>query len=385
MSKTIYTEIVNPNGNFLFTVEQLNNTKTNDKCLPCKCVHCGEIFHISKQNYINTIGNNPRAYCKFCSKECFANYKRDHSITITKPCLLCGKLVTKPHCEANNHPNFFCCRSHAATYNNSHRSPRSNESRAKTSATLKAQRHKRPPKPCKVCGQSQCSRPDICNIGFLRQKSHNLQKLGFDMASIGTTCVYDEWNKLCSYMTDQYINQQLSSTEIANNHQITDTKMIWSLLQTMSIPIRSRQESSQIALLKRSSKQVEIKSSNYKYKHGWHTNWLGKTFYYRSSYELDYCLELDKQKVEYEMEQMQFNYWDSTVQSIRIARPDFFLPQTNTIVEIKSTFTYKRQEMVDKSLQYKKLGYNFKLILNHQEYDYCPDIGDHQTIYSHKQ
>ena len=44
----------------------------------------------------------------------------------------------------------------------------------------------------------------------------------------------------------------------------------------------------------------------------------------------------------------------------------------HTIVEIKSTRTYDKQNMIDKSAQYKKLGYNFKLILDHKEYDYCP-------------
>lgn len=110
MSKTIYTEIANPNGNFLFTVEQLNNAKTNDKCLPCECGHCGKIFYISRKNY---------------TYECSHQHRIEHSTSITKPCLLCGKLVTKTRYESLKYPNFFCCSSHAATYNNNRRSPRS--------------------------------------------------------------------------------------------------------------------------------------------------------------------------------------------------------------------------------------------------------------------
>ena len=41
----------------------------------------------------------------------------------------------------------------------------------------------------------------------------------------------------------------------------------------------------------------------------------------------------------------------------------------NTIVEIKSNYTLDIQEMKDKVKEYKNLGYNFKLILEHQEVD----------------
>ena len=40
----------------------------------------------------------------------------------------------------------------------------------------------------------------------------------------------------------------------------------------------------------------------------------------------------------------------------------------NMIVEIKSTFTYDEQNMKDKVKAYNEQGYNFKLILEHQEY-----------------
>lgn len=46
-----------------------------------------------------------------------------------------------------------------------------------------------------------------------------------------------------------------------------------------------------------------------------------------------------------------------------------YLPNTNTIVEIKSEYTYDKQNMIDKSNAYKANGYKFKLILEHVEYD----------------
>ena len=72
------------------------------------------------------------------------------------------------------------------------------------------------------------------------------------------------------------------------------------------------------------------------------------------------------------MENFRIEYFDSNQNKFRVAIPDFYLPRTNTIIEIKSTRTYDKQNMIDKSNQYKKLGYKFKLILDHKEYDYCP-------------
>lgn len=72
------------------------------------------------------------------------------------------------------------------------------------------------------------------------------------------------------------------------------------------------------------------------------------------------------------MEALRIRYYDTTKQKDRVAIPDFYLPQSNTIVEVKSNHTYDKQNMIDRSEQYQKLGYNFKLILDHQEYNYCP-------------
>lgn len=119
-------------------------------------------------------------------------------------------------------------------------------------------------------------------------------------------------------------------------------------------------------------KNKPFESNNYHYKHGFHITWFGTIVFYRSSYELDYCNQLDNQKIKYDMESMRIKYWDSVQQKERVAIPDFYLPESNTIIEIKSVFTYNKQNMIDRSIQYQNLGYKFKLILEHQEYDFCP-------------
>lgn len=43
-------------------------------------------------------------------------------------------------------------------------------------------------------------------------------------------------------------------------------------------------------------KTKPFESNNYHYKHGYHITWFGTIVFYRSSYELDYCNQLDNQK-----------------------------------------------------------------------------------------
>ena len=106
-----------------------------------------------------------------------------------------------------------------------------------------------------------------------------------------------------------------------------------------------------------------------KYHKEWHISWEGKEFYLRSSYETDYANYLDKEKIKYEVESLRIKYFNSKDNDYRCAIPDFYLPETNTIVEIKSDWTIDNQEMKDKVKAYKELGYEFKLILNHREVD----------------
>lgn len=102
-------------------------------------------------------------------------------------------------------------------------------------------------------------------------------------------------------------------------------------------------------------------------KAAYHITWNNKEVYLRSSYELDFAKELDENKIDYEVETLNIKYWDSQLLKYRKAIPDFYLPETNTIVEIKSSWTYDKQNMIDKKTAYLKAGYNFKLYLNHKE------------------
>ena len=93
--------------------------------------------------------------------------------------------------------------------------------------------------------------------------------------------------------------------------------------------------------------------------------------FYRSSYELKYFQKLDQQKIPYKVEAFRIKYWDSQLSKFRIAVPDIYLPENHKIIEIKSIFTYDKQNMVDRSNEYLKLGYDFALILDQKEFTSC--------------
>ena len=70
------------------------------------------------------------------------------------------------------------------------------------------------------------------------------------------------------------------------------------------------------------------------------------------------------------MESKRFWYWDSQEQKQRVAIPDFYIPEQNLIVEIKSNYTYDEQNMIDRVKSFKDHGYKFKLMLNKKEIDF---------------
>ena len=100
------------------------------------------------------------------------------------------------------------------------------------------------------------------------------------------------------------------------------------------------------------------------FKRSEHITWNGKKVLLRSSYELEYALKLDSQKVNYEVEGLKIKYWNTKLQKYCTAIPDFYLTETNTIIEVKGQYFFDRQEIKDKFKTYKEKGFNCKLILD---------------------
>ena len=219
---------------------------------------------------------------------------------------------------------------------------------------------------CPICGQLNCTNQFCKNHNF-SQLIGLVRLVGFNPKTIGTINVFDEFSRVKDYIKHLYWDLNYSALELcsilgANNHAT-----ILNILKYMGIPRRSLSESQKVSILKGNSGLFgEDKSS---FSGFYHMTWEGSKVYLRSSYELDFAKDLDKNKIRYLVEYLRVEYYDSFLNKDRIAIPDFYFPDSNEIVEIKSDFTLDIQEMLDKFDTYKKLGYTPRLILEHKEID----------------
>lgn len=164
--------------------------------------------------------------------------------------------------------------------------------------------------------------------------------------------------KTLKIVCNEYFVNNLSLIELKNKYGVM-YNTIHFYLKKNNINLRDLGDSISLAYLT----GRQLLKTDVRYKQGWHTTWDGKKVFYHSSYELDYAKQLDEEKISYEMESLRIRYFDTQKNKIRIAIPDFYIPSTNTIIEIKSNHTLDRQNMLDRVSEFKNLGYNFKLIL----------------------
>lgn len=224
---------------------------------------------------------------------------------------------------------------------------------------------------CPICGRKRNSNGecdnDFCNKHNYQHFKSLIKYFGFDESKYGTPEVEEEFNRVRNLLYDLYWNKGLSSTDLAKkfNYQSTPTNITQKFFKKyLDIPVKSCKYSTLENYFE--GKCVTGEHTN-QYKSGWHTTWNGKEVYLRSSFESDYAKELDNNKIDYDVESLRIKYFNTNKNEYRCAIPDFYLPETNTIVEIKSNWTLNIQEMKDKKKAYLEQGYNFKLILEHKE------------------
>ena len=193
---------------------------------------------------------------------------------------------------------------------------------------------------------------------FYKNKSPNLIKLGFNYDNIAET----EFLKIQSMLYTEYHIKCESMLTLMKQFSIPSSRTMDIIFRLFDIEARSFSESQSNAI---TTNRV-VMPSNTKFKHIFHTAWFGETFCLRSSYEEDYAKLLDQLQTKYFVEHLRIKYFNSNQQRYRIAIPDFYLPETNTIVEVKSTYWLDENEMRDKKEAYIALGYKFKLNLEHQ-------------------
>lgn len=175
----------------------------------------------------------------------------------------------------------------------------------------------------------------------------------------------ERYFKALEILKDLYFVQKLSAPEIWKRTGV-NFRTMRDLFRENNLKTRNLSEGGRVAV-ETGRLKLPVFGEGYQYKHGWHETWEGKKAYYRSSYELEFAQELDKQRIPYEMESQKIRYFDTEKKVERTAIPDFYLPETNELVEIKSIHTYGEQNMKDRFKAYREHGFKPKLYLERKE------------------
>lgn len=224
---------------------------------------------------------------------------------------------------------------------------------------------------CPICGEYHCEK-NFCKEHNFQQLIGYVNHLNLNPRTIGTLEIFGEFNKIRNSLYNLYWKENKSMPEIMKIFKYTSLGTLYKVFESFKIPRRDRSKSiwnaiksGRFTLPKVSPKFGFSKNIHQE----WHTTWTGESVFLRSSYELDYAKYLDKNSISYSVEDLKIEYFDTQLNRIRIAIPDFYLSDTNTIVEIKSDYTLNLQNLIDKFNAYKGLGYNVKLILEKEEVD----------------
>lgn len=219
-------------------------------------------------------------------------------------------------------------------------------------------------KVCQICGSRDCQKIGVCKFPKVILVGDFHKYFGFNIETLGNSKVFEEFERVKTKIEDLYLTYSLQ--DICNLIEYPkNVATLYSTLKRLGIQFRNLSDSTRKSI--KDFKLGNVPISHPRYKTGWHETWEGKKIFYRSSYELEYAIQLDEQGISYETELLRVEYWDSQQLKYRIAIPDFYLLESKTIVEIKSDWTYNEQNMKDRVKKFKELGYNFKLILNKQE------------------
>lgn len=317
-----------------------------------KCVVCDKKYELilTENDYIKN------KYKKCCSEKCsnqLSHSKIDYKKTKTVICVGCSKEYEVSIYARNENNRCNKCGNYKSRKHINYNKVKNGLIKTKKIVDGKIV--------CKICGQDKCKYPKICNA-WISGRDKTFIKFGFDTSKLDTLKFYDEYNKIIDLLRNEY--KENSLPEIGKKYNV-NFQTIHGMFNDLNIKTRSLSESGKLSYKKGNTTLSNV--NVYPYKSGYHTTWDDNDVWYRSSYELDYCKKLDNKKTEYEMESLRFQYYDTQQKCERTAIPDFYLPKTNEIVEIKSSYTYDKQNMKDKIKSYLLNGYNFKLILEGKE------------------
>lgn len=105
----------------LHTFEQFKLAKSKDM-LPLQCKYCKNTFYLTKKQIHNCLNIKAKQPSDFCSLKCYSDFKCK---LIQTNCTQCNKNIIKRPSQLKHKSrktnNFFCSRSCAAIYNNTHK------------------------------------------------------------------------------------------------------------------------------------------------------------------------------------------------------------------------------------------------------------------------
>ena len=288
-----------------------------------------------------------------------------------KYCLSCGNVI--PFEKKNNK---CCCRSCATSYGNIYHSDKSRLQQKETLLKTLSRKYKKnnidkiktiKPKKikyCKWCGaeKGKCRDSFVCGK---HQLFSTLEKFGFDKSKIGTEEIINEFYRVRDIIEIEYKVNRITEKELKEKYNYkSGSANFHKILHSLNIETLNSSIANKISI---SLGRLNPGFDHVHFKEYLHNSWEGNIYHLRSSYEEIYANELDRNKIKYDYENLRIKYWDSQKQEYRSAIPDFYLINENMIVEIKSSYTLDKQNMIDKKKAYLEQGYKFKCICDFKE------------------
>lgn len=334
------------------------------------CEHCSTTMSIKKRRFCSQTCS--RAAHKIVMLE-LGDARRKQNITRylshPKTCITCSSVI--PY---TNRAGKFCSHSCSASYNNSRRparrkykaiSPkRPGEHKSTSKQPMPAQWQKT----CSITGQL------FTDINAYRNREWSPYPGGkirtvrllagaFDI-KLGVESAPQLLSQAKAQLLYDYSVLKLSTLALHSKYKFScSASHIGNLLKALGIQRRNLSDACKLAVLE--GRATPPHSTQFK--SGCYTDWEGRSHTYRSSYELRYYQDLDAAKISYDTESIRVIYYDSQQSCQRVAIPDIIIGN-NIIIEIKSYWTYNKQNMIDKYLAYKDRGYAMILCLEFINY-----------------
>ena len=287
---------------------------------------------------------------RFCSKECARAFSSKNTTGQLKEakCIDCGKLIyigkraSNKKCKCEE-----CNKNHI---NNLH------------PIKIKKPQNKII-KYCKICGSEigKCKDNNVCKHYRLIP---TLIQFGLDKSKICTLDIINEYYRIKDILEHEYKINRITDNELKEKYNYNSgISNFHKILKSLGIQTLNCSNAN-----KKSIELGRLNPGGYSYFHEYiHKSWNNNIYHMRSSYEDIYANELDRNHIEYDYENLRIKYWDSQLNEFRIYIPDFYLINNNIIVEIKSSYTLDKINVIDKKNACIQQGYKFKCICDFKE------------------